>query len=203
MFEETNENQVAEGAETAEQSGPESKPRFRVSRSTGMLGILVAAAVGGLWFMHWKSGPATAVADTTAQKAIKNFLGDGKKEVDSMKATLANTERQVAELRQFPAASQVPLEDLRRNPFAEKTTDAKSPVATSKFSEAERDAALKKASALKLKSIIYSESSRSCIINNRFCQEGTSIDGFTIERISQSSVIVKSEAFRFELKVAR
>jgi hypothetical protein len=203
MFEETNENQAAEGAEAPDESGAEAKPRFKVSRSAGMLSLLVVAAVGGLWFMHWKSGPATAAADTTAQKAIKNFLGDGKKEVASMKATLAETERQVAELRQFPAASQVPLEDLQRNPFAEKTADAKPAAATSRNNEAERDNALKKASALKLKSIIYSESSRSCIINNRFAQEGTTIDGFTVERIGQSSVILKTDAFRFELKVAR
>jgi hypothetical protein len=203
MSEDFNENQSAETTETEQAPvDPDAKPRFRVSRSTGVLSLLVVAAVGGLWFMHWKAGPNEAAAESNAQKTIKNFLGDGKKEVASMKTALADTERQVAELRQFPAAAQVPLEDLQRNPFAEKAGDAK-PTASHSQLENERAAALKKASTLKLKSIVYSGTNRSCILNNRFCQEGDEVDGFTVERVGQSSVILKNGSFRFELKVSR
>jgi hypothetical protein len=62
---------------------------------------------------------------------------------------------------------------------------------------------MKASTALQLQSIVHSGSRKACMINNTLYAEGQQVDQFTIEKIEASRVIVKSGAYRFELKMQR
>jgi hypothetical protein len=180
----------------------EADGKRKLSRGTIMLGGLILAAFGGLALMHFRTGPATAQASTEAAKTINTFLGDGKKNLATMQQVLSDTDKLVDDFKNFPAAAQVPLEDLQRNPFSHGATAAKPSEPVEAFDrKAKLDAAMKRVTAMKVQSIMFSESVRSCMIDNRFRAEGDTFDNFEIERINPSSVIVKTDGFRFEVKV--
>lgn len=173
----------------------DSKRRF--TRGTIVLGVLLATAVGGLTLMYFRSGPAQALGGT-ANKDVTAFLGDGKKNVASMRETLSATDKVVEQFRQFPAAQQIPLEDLQKNPFSARATDER-PAETNR--DAEIESAKKRAGQLKLSSIMFSETSRSCMINGKFRVEGDAFEGFTVDKIEPGSVIVKTNNVRLRLQV--
>jgi hypothetical protein len=183
------------------------EPKRKFTRSTAVLAGLVAAAVGGLWLMHARSGPTTAQAaaeSIAAEQTINTFLGDGKKNVANMQIMLSNTEKVVDQFKQFPAAAQVPLEELQKNPFSDAEQAASKPTgATYDTRQRDRDAALEKARKLQIQSIMYGQSQRACMVGGKFLSEGDQFDGFTVERVNADSVIVKQSGFRFELKLQR
>ncbi len=198
---ETNEPAIAEPSDVmSDELAGETKKR--PSRGTVVLGVLFLAALGGLALMHMRAGPSTAQASSEAAMTVNSFLGDGKKNLASMQANLNDTDKLVAQFRAFPAAAQVPLEDLKRNPFSD-TKSGMKPV--DQNANADRQAklteALKHVGTLKLQSIMFSETNRSCMIDGKFRAENDAFDDFVVERINASSVIVKTAGFRFELKV--
>lgn len=179
----------------------EGEGKRKFSRGTLVLGGLILAAFGGLALMHLRTGPATAEASTEASKAINTFLGDGKKNLATMNQVLSDTDKLVEDFQNFPAAAQVPLEDLQRNPFSDGANHAKPTEPTESFDrQAKLDAAMKRVTGLKLQSVMYSDTTRSCMIDNRFRAEGDEFDGFVVERINPASVVVKVDGFRFEVK---
>ena len=50
---------------------------------------------------------------------------------------------------------------------------------------------------------MHSDKAKACMIGNTLYQEGQQVEMFTIEAINPGGVIVKSGAYRFELKMQR
>jgi hypothetical protein len=50
---------------------------------------------------------------------------------------------------------------------------------------------------------MYGSSTRTCMIGNKNYSEGQEVGGFTIDKITPESVIVKKSEFRFELRMQR
>ena len=105
-----------------------------------------------------------------------------------------------------PQVAQVPLGDLKSNPFH--MASVKPPVAedveaaSKKKREDERAIALKAVQALRLQTVVVHGDRKACMINNTMYQEGDTLDNFTIERIQPNSVVVKSGPFRFALRMS-
>jgi hypothetical protein len=187
----------------------EKKPFNRTS-------LLIFAAMllggGGVWLMRSSTGPKAASAATSetdqARATIEQFLTDGTRSIRAMQDMLRNTEKVVARFAEFPAAKQVPLGDLKTNPFRfAMETDGGPPkvdpdVARKKLEE-ERRVALAAVRQLKLQSIMCGRNVKSCVINNQVYSEGQSVGSIVIEQITPNSVIVQSGAFRFEVKTQR
>jgi hypothetical protein len=64
----------------------------------------------------------------------------------------------------------------------------------------ERALATAQAKRLRVRSVVLIGDERYCVINGRRYQEGESIDGFRVDRITPSRVIVAHGKFRFELR---
>ena len=62
---------------------------------------------------------------------------------------------------------------------------------------------LKAVQSLRLQSIMYSETRKACMINDTMYREGDLAETFTIEKVTQTSVIVKNGVYRFELRMQR
>jgi hypothetical protein len=170
---------------------------------------LVLAAGAATYFMYWKTGPSSATAATVEAKeattTIKQFLSDGHVSLRAMEEMRKNTERVVKRFQDHPSMTQVPLSALKSNPFrlTPAVPDAEiSEAAAKRRREQEREAAVKAVQGLALQSVIVSDRP-ACMINKTLYTEGQQVDIFVIEKISKGAVIVKSNGFRFELKMTR
>jgi hypothetical protein len=187
----------------------EKKP---ASRSALVFLAILVAAGGGMYFMYTKNGPASASAAATPEAAaasatINEFLSGGAK-MKLMKQTLQDTEKVVQEFRGYPAKTQVPLGDLKTNPFRLLPPASDTPVvadndaAARRKREEERVEALQAVQTLQLQSVL-SGSKRACMINNTLYTEGQEAEGFIVEQIAANTVVVRKGVYRFELRMTR
>lgn len=174
-----------------------------------ILFALVLAAAGGTYFMYLKTGPKTAAASaetTAANTTIKQFLSNGPVSLKMMEEMRKNTEKVVERFSNYPSMTQVPLTDLKTNPFrmvaAVPTADLTEAAARRRH-EQDRQAALEAVQSLTLQSVMVSSAQSACMINKTLYTEGQQVDIFTIEKIANNAVIVKANGFRFELKMVR
>jgi hypothetical protein len=183
----------------------EKKPSL--NRSTLVLILLVVLGGGGLYFMHLRTGPKAAAAAEAqeASKTIATFLSGGDGSIKLMEKALRDTELVVKRFVEYPSTTQVPLNELRTNPFR-KSADEPADAPQTDFSakrkkEEERLAILKAVQGLQLQSVMSGGSQRACMINNTLVKEGQTIEGFTLEKINAGAVIVKNGTYRFELRM--
>jgi hypothetical protein len=192
------------GDETTFITGEEKKPVNRTSML--LFGVLMIGAAG-YYFMHARTGPATAVAATAeaeeADKTINQFLSAGDENIRVMRQLRQTTDKVVAQFRNSEVP-QVPVNDLQANPFkyAQVSDDATAAAEAAKKKEEGRQAALKGVQQLQLQSILHG-AKPTCMINNQMYTEGQSAEGFTVEKITPNSIVVRSGAYRFELKMKR
>jgi hypothetical protein len=173
--------------------------------------LVVALGAGGTYLMYKRQGPDSAKAASPdaakAAQTINEFLSTGPGGIEKMQEMLKNTEKVVQQFQEYPSTNQVPLSELQTNPF--KFASDKPPSAKddedelAKKRELEKQAAIKACATLHLQSIIHSGSRKSCMINNTLYLEGQQVDQFIVEKIEAGRVIVKSGAYRFELKMQK
>jgi hypothetical protein len=190
-------------------AGPSAKP------NRGMLGALglVLACGAGLYFMHLRQGPQSATAaspDTAAaSNTIKDFLSKDAANAKLMTQTLRETDKVVQNFRGYPGKTQVPVEDLKTNPFRlsdavpVKVPDDPDPGLALRRREEERETARKAVQSLQLQSVMRGGNSRACMINNTLYREGDDADGFLVEQIGPNMVVVRKGIFRFELRMTK
>ena len=175
--------------------------------------VLIGAAV--IYFMYFKKGPDAAVAaefpdaeKEVARQAITDFLGGGRTNIVQMEQLLKDTEQVVGRFVAYPSATQVPLEELKINPFRQFTekqnviSPDESEIAARKRREEERRVATDTVGKLQLQSLI-SGKNRACMINGGMYREGQQIDGCLIEKINTDSVVVRCNNYRFALKMGQ
>lgn len=189
----------------------EKKP---LNRSTVVTFVVLVIGAAGVWFMYHRTGPqsvnAAASKETAeAKKTINTFLSGGDSNIQVMETMLRNTQKIVEQFLSYPSMTQIPLSDLRTNPFRVRpqTTGGGSQLDTEaaerRRREEERLAALNAVGGLNLQTIMYGESRRACMINGSLYVEGQQIGQFVIEQINQASVVVKTGPYRFELRMQR
>ena len=185
------------------------------NRSTVAVFVVLVLGAASVYFMYRRTGPQHAAASsketTEAKKTISTFLSGGDSNIKLMESMLKNTQKVVQQFLAYPSVSQVPLSDLRTNPFRYKETtssgsgpqDNLSELAEKRRREEERAAIRKAADGLQLQSIMYGDARKACMINNTLYRESQMVDEFTIEKINPNSVIVKNGQYRFELGLRR
>jgi hypothetical protein len=209
-------NQAADPSDEAQDNGDGDnaylgEPRRPLGAGTIMVFVGLVAVAGGFALMRWRSGPSVAAASSNpqtvaAQAAITEFLRDRETRLRTMHELLRNTEKVVAQFASFPARNQVPVGELKTNPFrfaAPAERAAEELEQTRKRQEEQRTAARQAVAKLRLQSIVYGQTQRACMINNDLYQEGQEVDGVLIEKINPTSIVVRSGEFRFEIKTRR
>jgi hypothetical protein len=172
----------------------------------GFGGIVVV--LGVFCFLHFR-GPSSATAAATptiqANQTIAQFLSAGTNDIHDMETSLQNTQKQVRIFENYPSAKQVPLGNLKTNPFAYRPGDQSAADIARK--KAEQQAEIEKAAQdLKLQSIMYSSNPHGhsqCMINYSLCNTGGQIGGFTIIKINPNSIVLKQGLLQFELKIQK
>ena len=197
----------AEGAE--ETLVTEAKKPVNATALT--LFAIIVIGIAGTYFMHLKTGPrsASAAMDTgpSANETVAAFLADGGRTINNMRVILQGTQKLVEQFKTYPSVAQVPLTDLKANPFHLSVSQAPAPQDSAEMARKKKEelksAAMASAHSLRLQSLMSRGAKRMAMINNAMYQEGDIVDGFLIEKISAASVIVKQSPFRFELTMAK
>lgn len=177
------------------------------SRGVAALGGLAVVAAVVVWFMFFRTGPQSAQAGMSPNDGgsqIKQFLDSGN--INMMKQTLKETEKIVKQFRSYPGRTQIPLEQLRTNPFRELAPKADAPVASNKDAEREEELhkqAMDAVAELKVQSIMRGSKYSTCMINNTLYREGQQVGVLKIEQITTNTVIVSSGRYRFEVKMQK
>jgi hypothetical protein len=155
-----------------------------------------------------KRSPQSAGASQAAPASSASFdqlIATELPAIRNVDVALANTDMTVEELKSAPASVQVPLMELKVNPFRQggsgaSANDAPEDSAAHDLREQERQSALQAVQSLRLESITHRGPDRACTINNVRYQEGQEADGFLVEEIASNIVVVRKGAYRFELK---
>ena len=182
-----------------------------LNQTAMMLFLIVLVGGAGTYFMYYKNGPQSAkAADPAVAKAeasISDFMKTGSKNVSLLRSLLDGTAKIVEQFKLYPNMTQVPLSDLKANPFHftnYKAAPEQDPEEIAKKKkEEERVAILKSVQALQLQTVVVRGNRKACMINNTMYQEGDQVDQFTLEKINPNAVIVKSGSYRFELKMSK
>jgi hypothetical protein len=185
----------------------EKKP---INQSALMLLAIVVIGAAGMYLMYLKTGPQSAKAAdpaaVTAENTIATFMKGGSGNIALLRSLLENTAKVVEQFKIYPNVAQIPLSDLKGNPFhlaSAKPPPGEDPAEIAKKKkEEERLAVTKAVQALQLQTLVIRGNRKACMINNTLYQEGETVDIFTVDKITQSGVVVKSGSFRFELKMS-
>lgn len=182
-------------------------PRSGVNQNTVALMALVAVVVGVTYFMIVRSGPGKAeAADAQAEAAgatINSFLSGGTDNIRVIALMLQKTETVVNRFRAYPSTKQVPLEDLRTNPFhfgrAKAAKADLDDAAVKRQRQEQIDSILAAAKQLRLQSILIGGEHKSCIIDGKVYTQGQIVGRFTLLEIGSRSIIVQSDGVRLEI----
>ena len=193
------------GGEAQFVSSEEKKPQVQIYVLVGM--VLLAPMV--IWYMYNRGGPDSAAAaidphaPISAVQTVHTFLDSGQEGVAAMRTMLNGTEKIVKQFLAYPSMAQIPLSDLKTNPFRAHDPVADDPEAAAKKKKEEEKAAIAKAvGELHLQSIMSGRRG-ACMINNSMYTEGQIVEGFTVEKIAQGVVTVNKGGFRFELTIQK
>lgn len=182
-------------------------PKRTTNFSSVLMFVLLAVLAGGGFLMYFHNASAASAAGTPItgeQSTVTDFLSSGSDKLSAMGKDLHDTHQLIQQFLVYPAKTQVPLAELRTNPFrkaqgAVRPQESTEAVGRERQDE-ERAAMLQAVEGLRLQSVITSGMRRSCMINNTLYQEGQQINAFAIEQINPQSVVVRNGMYRFELK---
>ena len=190
-------------------SGEEKKPQNK-----GALALLGLLLVGGGGYFYMKQAPQTAVAANANDTRITEFLNNGEQHVQMMKQMLNNSDKVVQRFRAYPEKTQIPLDQLKNNPFRLKPASPDEPATKAPDSKEGREeierqerkaVATDAAKKLRLQSIFSSGATKACLMNGKLYRLGQEVEGFKIEEIDPKHVIVSmfNGEFKFQLVIQR
>ena len=179
-----------------------------VNRTAVTLFVIIAISALATYLMQLRTGPATAQASDpasiNAEATINDFMRGGTTNITLFRKMLDGTSHLIDQLNIFGNVAQIPLSDLKVNPFQLHQGTA---VVDDTSLEARRQkdehhaVILKEAQGLQLQSIFVGSNRRSCMINNKMCREGDKIGSFAVQKIASNYVWVRCESYQYELRM--
>jgi hypothetical protein len=200
----------------------EAKAAAKTKRNNVILAALVLVGVGvGVKQFVMGGSPSPAAAATVAApgsgglpvglgktgkpSAVEQFLAGGAGDMQAARDLMRHTEQVVQTFKTYPSVNQVPLDNLKVNPFQEHAgvKGAESDEEAKARKAQERAEAMAAAQQLQLQSVLHSKVAPACLMNNTLLRERQAVNGFVVERINPKSVIVHRGIYRFEVRLLR
>ena len=189
--------------------------KAQMLRSNVIMGLLFAAAGGGLYFLSLQSSPAEASAEqrmleSTVDSALMR-LREAPEDGGGYSGRI--TQDLLEGFSDRIIACQVPLKSLEKNPFAfvapEGQTKAVVKTAPKRTKKPEktpeqisREQAMARLEKLHLQSVMMGRDGGGvAVISNNLLSVGQRIDGFTVERIDSNSVVLSWRSEKFTLRM--
>ena len=186
----------------------------RVTGPALTAGLLVAAAAGGLWYLHQRAGgPAEAAAEhVAAATAVDGFLAGRRASIEEMRAVIEDTDAIRRQFLDYPAAAQVPLEGLQTDPFEfdppkEEQAKELDAAAAERLAAERRGAVTAALRAVEVQGVMSVGGRPTCTIAHRLYRAGDTIDAggfaFTVVGIRSDLVVVEENGVRYGVAVKR
>jgi len=185
------------------------------SHGTILVAVVVAVAVGAIFGMRWLVGhSATVVADTTIETRVEAYLAD-RGDLDGSSSSTLSANAVIASLTDDRTDAQVPLRDVREDPFRlerRETTPERIVPDPSLREEQQAEQARRqrleelrrKAGGYRLTSVMGSEGRYTAVIADQVLQVGDVLDDvFTVTAITPAEVTLMAEGETFKLPFLR
>jgi len=180
-------------------------PRF--NRTTFALAGLFLAGIAVIAYMSLRDGPKQVSADEKAvQKKVEGFIAK-REESPEAGESAQNTQDVVEAFHHYESRRQVPLDDLKSNPFVfghpeeDAGGSANRLSAEEKAAAERREALTKELARFKLQSVMIGPRGGTAIINNNFLIEGQTLGSFTVGKIHRRSVNLTADEMAFTLQL--
>ena len=209
MLEEANNYADTDATSTTQNAAVPKRHRRGVDRMTVGVGMLVALASGGLYYMHARTAAAVAmVSHADAEAAtVDAMLAGGRAGLTSLARDVEETRATIERFTRRDNAALAVARGEGRDPFTFRSLETDAAVPLTSTNNASREAAkaqaLAAAQRLQLQSIMYGTTRRSCLVDGKLYFEGQPLGEFTLSRISADAVILQSGEFRFELRLRK
>lgn len=171
-----------------------------VKQGTMVLVALFCVSLLGLWVMIKRTTPSSASAMVSEdEKKIEDAIA----QLTGVKSEVTVKMNQIVDkFYQFSNFEQVTVGELKKNPFrhdlfSEPTGTGLQPGMENLM----REEIYRKSESLELWSIVASDESNSCMINDKILYEGDSIEGFTVGKVNSKSVELVSNGISVTLKM--
>lgn len=182
--------------------------RLKLGRTNLLLAGLFAAGIGALYLLSLRGGPRQASAhDVAVEQEVTEFIERASTPEGQEQAS--QTRRIVEEFYNYAARVQVPLRELRANPFAFRAPAAPDGPErqTEDAAEAQRrqqvEAARRELATLRLQSILMGSGGGTAIVNNTFVRAGERIGSFTVTAVDARTVTLEAQGETFTLEMAQ
>lgn len=179
----------------------------RTARGLPKAGVAAALAVGltgaVLARMYLFPGIPAAQADSRAVVKVPALTFTVSEDEGPVTAPTPAPAAKPVEPVTAPAPATQPAPAVEPKPIAAETRPNVTPDPSSAGTDAaagDRATATAQARRLRVRSVVLIGDERYCVINGRRFEEGQSVDGFRVDRITASKVIVAKGKFRFELR---
>jgi hypothetical protein len=172
-----------------------------------MATLLLATATAVLVYhqraMAGVTQPTASSQSIAPEQLIARYLNGEQGTLVQLQPMLQNTEQLLESCLAEKDKAQVPLAQIRNNPFRLNLSaeTANQQAGEAQKNDGDRVAMLQNLEKLQLQSVLGSGDHPACVIDNRLYHEGDEIDDFTVERIETNGVVVRSGGYRFELKL--
>lgn len=186
------------------------RSRSKLNRTNLLLIGLFAIGVASVYFLSLRKGPAKASArDQAVEQQVDSFIS-GSRAASGSGLRSEEGQRLVEAFYEDITSHQVPLEELKTNPFAFAGSGEPAGPAeeTARRPTAEELAHLKRKAEvqaefgkLALQSIMMSPRGGTAIINNNFVSEGQQLGSFKVAKINARDVLLIWEDIPYTLKI--
>lgn len=205
---------VGPGAAPPEPRDADDAPR--AARKAGLLSqnllliVLFLLALAGLYLLsRWRGGPEKASAEVrNAELQVDNALA--RLSIDGKKSKSVSVKSIVDAFYCQAHKRQIPLEEMKGNPFTFVPVRAKVKVAPKTAApqahqqvRAERELAeaMEAVKSLKLSTVMISPTQKVAIISNNLLSVGQKISGWTVAGIEPGRVVMRFRKHEYELKM--
>jgi hypothetical protein len=179
---------------------PSSKWNSSVSKSTwAMIGVFIVG-VAFVALFSLRGGPAKASAtDRDTEMKVEQFIAQTQQQT-TMVQNFQDTKKVVDDFYNYASRHQVPVDDLKSNPFVFGKTQAAA-TATEGMTPRRMAELQRICASYRLQSILMGARGGTAIIDNNFVAVGHRIGPFTVQAIYPKSVDLACEGTIFTLRL--
>jgi preprotein translocase subunit SecG len=170
----------------------------QLRQSTYLLIVLFVIGVFCLFFMIKKSSPSTASAKhPSAEKIEQTQIEAAIAKITGIRSQVfSSLEKIVKKFYEFADFEQVDVDELAKNPFRQED------LLTDIRADNERLEPVVAQSELELLTIMVDEKGICCMINDTLLREGDTINGLTVEEITDKTVTLSNDETQIVLKLS-
>lgn len=173
-----------------------------LSKSTWVMVGLFILGVGFIGLLSLRSGPSKANAtDRDAEKKVDQFIAQSQQQQGKTVQNFQDTKKVVDDFYNYASRHQVPVDDLKSNPFIFGKMEPGTPAAAQGMTPRRLAELQRQCTGYRLQSILMGTRGGTAIIDSNFVAVGHKVGPFTVKAIYPKSVDLVCDGTIFTLRL--